>query len=239
MRWKPFANGILCAVALTSGMACAQDNAGQTAKAEARLRLSFPGHPKPRPIPAVVWLEPLEGTPETPFTTHGNYKLLQKNRMFTPHLLVVPVGSVVSFPNADPFFHNVFSLFDGKRFDLGLYEAGSSKEVPFTREGVSYIFCNIHPQMSAVVLTLSTPLYAVADPGNVFTLHDIAPGDYKLHLWVEGLPQLAIDQLGHRVHIVSGSQDLGEIPISSAPQNAVNHANKFGRPYDPDSKPAY
>ena len=77
--------------------------------------------------------------------------------MFTPHILVVPVGSVVRFPNADPFFHNVFSLFDGKRFDLGLYEAGSTKEVTFSREGLSYIFCNIHPEMSAVVISLSTP----------------------------------------------------------------------------------
>src|SRR6185312_16716588 len=58
---------------------------------------------------------------------------------------------------------NVFSLFDGKRFDLGLDKAGSSRSVPFSREGVSHIFCNIHPEMSAVVLALSTPLYAVAD----------------------------------------------------------------------------
>ena len=70
------------------------------------------------------------------------------------------MGAVVQFPNHDPFFHNVFSLFEGKRFDLGLYEAGSSRNVSFDRPGISYIFCNIHAEMSAVVIAcrlLTTP----------------------------------------------------------------------------------
>ena len=101
--------------------------------------------------------------------TGKTYTLLQKNKRFSPHLLIVPVGSVVHFPNADPFFHNVFSEFEGRRFDLGLYQAGSSKEITFGREGVSYIFCNIHPEMSAVVIALSTPFYSVKGPRDVFT----------------------------------------------------------------------
>ncbi len=125
---------------------------------------------------AVFWLTPLQQTPPTPFPPGQHYTLLQKNRMFKPHLLVIPVGGLVDFPNADPFFHNVFSLFDGKRFDLGLYEAGSTKSVTFSREGVSYIFCNIHPEMSAVILTLSTALYAKADAGGAFHLADVPCG---------------------------------------------------------------
>ena len=84
--------------------------------------------------------------------------LRQKNKAFEPHLLVVTIGSNVEFPNDDPWFHNVFSLFNGKRFDLGLYEAGTTRTVHFEREGVSYIFCNIHPEMSAVVVVLSEQL---------------------------------------------------------------------------------
>ena len=103
-------------------------------------------------------------TPHRHLCPNSTTRSLQKNRVFQPHLLIIPVGSVVQFPNADPFFHNVFSLFDGKRFDLGLYEAGSTKSVTFSREGVSYIFCNIHPEMSAVILTLSTSLYSVPIP---------------------------------------------------------------------------
>jgi hypothetical protein len=159
--------------------------------------------------------------------------------MFRPHLLVVPVGSVVLFPNADPFFHNVFSLFDGKRFDLGLYEAGSTKEVTFSREGVSYIFCNIHPEMSAVVLALSTPFHAIADAHGTFHLRDVPAGDYELHVWVEGAPEPALDHLTRRIHLVSASGDLGELTIPAITQRPTDHLNKFGQPYDRNAKPTY
>ncbi|PYU63505.1 MAG: hypothetical protein DMG55_00240 [Acidobacteria bacterium] len=101
-----------------------------------------------------VWLTPLDPSAErAASTTAAKFvpKLVQRNKVFEPHMLVIHVGTVVQFPNKDPFFHNVFSLFDGKRFDLGLYEAGSAKSVRFDRPGVSSLFCNIHPQMSAVV----------------------------------------------------------------------------------------
>ena len=115
----------------------------------------------------VVWLTPLAPAIADPVSTPkpGHYRLVQKDKTFTPHLLVIPTGSSVDFPNLDPFFHNVFSLFNGKRFDLGLYESGSSRTVHFDHDGVSYIFCNIHPEMSAVIITLSTPYYGVSAGG--------------------------------------------------------------------------
>jgi hypothetical protein len=177
--------------------------------------------------------------PVLSFLPHGHYTLLQKNRMFIPHLQVIPVGTVVQFPNADPFFHNVFSLFDGKRFDLGLYEAGSSKSVTFSREGVSYIFCNIHPEMSAVVLALSTPLYAVADANGSFALRNVPSGDYKMHLWVEGVPQSVLDGLNHLVHLPPRAVDLGTMNLPMMPAATVDHTNKFGNAYDPHSRSPY
>src|ERR1700753_2875850 len=104
---------------------------------------------------AVVWLTPADQVSGYAPAKPGHYRLVQKDKHFTPHLLVIPTGSTVDFPNQDPFFHNVFSLFDGKRFDLGLYESGTSRGVHFNRDGVSYIFCNIHPEMSAIVVTLA------------------------------------------------------------------------------------
>jgi plastocyanin len=101
--------------------------------------------------------------------------------MFTPHLLVLPVGSCVAFPNADPFFHNVFSHFDGKRLNLGLYEAGSTHSVVFSREGISYIFCNTHSEMSAVVIALVTPFYGTADPGGLLYIEGVPDRDHSLH----------------------------------------------------------
>ena len=188
--------------------------------------------------PAVAWLKPV-GDQTLPFPAHSSYVLLQKNRMFTPHILVVPVGSVVLFPNADPFFHNVFSLFDGKRFDLGLYEAGSTKEVTFSREGLSYIFCNIHPEMSAVVISLSTPLYAIVASDGQIKLRDIPPGEYELHIWVEGEMLPVLDKLTRRVHVGSSELNLGDIVLPTSPNLGDKHLNKFGKPYDQSEKPVY
>lgn len=189
--------------------------------------------------PAVVWLEPLAGTDALAFLPRSHYTLLQKNRTFQPHLLVIPVGSVVQFPNADPFFHNVFSLFDGKRFDLGLYEAGSTKAVTFSREGVSYIFCNIHPEMSAVVLALSTPLFTVGDAKTDFTIHEVPQGDYRLHIWAEGTTQTYLNGLIKTVHVGVNNVDLGEIQIPAVPARVAEHTDEYGHPYRPETKSAY
>ncbi|HEX4285597.1 MAG TPA: carboxypeptidase regulatory-like domain-containing protein [Terracidiphilus sp.] len=189
--------------------------------------------------PVVVWLQPLQGTVAPPFVPGAHYTLQQKNRMFTPHLLVVPVGSEVLFPNADPFFHNVFSLFNGKRFDLGLYEAGTTKAERFSREGVSYLFCNIHPEMSAVIVVLSTPLYTTSGVDGVYSIHNAPAGDYELHVWVEGLTQPALDRLRRHVEVTAGGTDLGVVDATSAPLQPAEHLNKFGQAYDRDSKPAY
>jgi plastocyanin len=193
-------------------------------------------HKGENPPPAVIWLNPLH-VGATLSVTPGSFTLLQKNKMFIPHLLVVPVGSTVAFPNADPFFHNVFSLFDGRRFDLGLYEAGSTRSVVFSREGVSYIFCNIHSEMSAVVIALATPFYGFADPQGVFHIKGVPTGDYDLHVWIEGQKQSALDRLTRRVHISGQAADLGD--IRSDRMHLQGHLNKFGVPYEPDTHPIY
>jgi hypothetical protein len=169
---------------------------------------------------------------------HGGYRLLQKDRMFRPHVLVLPPGSTVAFPNADPFFHNVFSLFNGKRFDLGLYEAGSSKTVTFSRLGASYIFCNIHPEMSAVVLAIASPYFAIADAHGFFEIAHVPSGEYDLQLWVEGADESQIAPLRQRLRIRAGTQDLGALTLSLGPANAP-HQNLYGKPYAKDPTSSY
>ncbi len=220
----------LCAL-LAPALSCGQSQEHRRPAAELRLQIvsSLPG--KHSAVPAVAWLEPLSGTPALPFIPQRHYTLLQKNRAFHPHLLVIPTGSVVEFPNADPFYHNVFSLFEGKRFDLGLYEAGSSKSVRFSREGVSYIFCNIHPEMSAVILTLSTPLYAIADRDEAFMFVGIPPGNYRLHIWIEGVPPSFLAGLNRTLRIDSKAVDLGTVSAPIAQPRTASHTNEFGRSY--------
>jgi plastocyanin len=123
----------------------------------------------------VVWLEPSVPRPAAP----GSYVLTQKNKQFLPHLLIVPVGSSVDFPNQDPFFHNVFSLFNGRRFDLGLYESHTHRAVRFDGEGGSYIFCNIDPEMGAVIIALATPYFAISSTDGRVTLTGLPAGAYR------------------------------------------------------------
>jgi hypothetical protein len=190
----------LCAVRRGAAGASCPD---QALVLEAR-RLVLPTAAKSHSPSIVVWLAPIGKSPSVQPAPPGHFKLIQKNRTFIPHLLVIPVGSTVSFPNEDPFFHNMFSLFNGKRFDLGLYEAGSSREVRFSREGVSYIFCNIHPEMRAVVIALTTPLYDVAGAAGSFSIHGVPPGTYELHVWIEGAPQPDLDYLSRRITLADG-----------------------------------
>jgi plastocyanin len=189
----------------------------------------------------VVWLSSLKPGATTPMMPahQTSYRLVQKDKMFIPHLLVVPTGSQVEFPNQDPFFHNVFSLFNGKRFDLGLYESGTSRGVRFDREGISYIFCNIHPEMGAIVLALSTPYYGISGENGVVILHNVPPGSYRLNVWSEN-GQLANPNVSERiVQVSTDAVHLGDITLQTATDALANHKNKFGEDYEPNHNPKY
>src|SRR6201996_7181797 len=208
MRSRKFRGWLFCAIAVPA-LVFAQERLPGAPSPQILLHIvsSQPG--KHHAVPAVIWLQPLGGAPALAFTPRGHYTVLQKNRTFVPHLQVVPVGSAIQFPNLDPFFHNVFSLFEGKRFDLGLYEKGSSKTVQFNRPGVSYLFCNIHPTMSAVVIAVNTPFWSIATAEGEMRIEDLEPGEYDAHLWVEGESQDKLDKWTHRVVLQKGSKDVG------------------------------
>lgn len=189
----------------------------------------------------VLWLtsvQPLR--PDSPEPPHpGPFRLVQKNKQFVPHLLVVPTGSYVEFPNKDPFFHNVFSLFNGKRFDLGLYESGSTRSVRFDREGVSYVFCNIHPEMGAVVLALSTPYFAVSNGEGTVTVHDVPPGTYVLHIWSETYEPTDKTLAQQTLHLGATPLNLGQITLKRTADPMLQHKNKFGENYLPPTESPY
>ena len=184
------------------------------------------------PSNVVVWLTPLSGGNQ-PFPRSGrqDFTLHQRNKTFSPHLLVVPVGTEVKFPNHDPVFHNVFSLFEGKRFDLGLYEAGSSRTTRFDRPGVSYIFCNIHPEMGAVVIALRTPYYAISDRNGKLSIPNAPAGRYMLHVWHEAAPSETLNQLGRELTISSEAHSLGTIRMTIPRIQSIAHKNKYGQDY--------
>lgn len=189
----------------------------------------------------VVWLKPLDPEAFRNASDAGSKRpqVIQKNKSFHPHLTVVRVGSVVDFPNHDPFFHNVFSYFDGKRFDLGLYEAGSTNSVRFDHVGVSYLFCNIHPEMSAVVVAVDTPFYGVSDKAGNIVLPNVPNGKYELHVWYERSTPASLKELTRPAQISTDSRDLGTITVQQDPSFTPTHKNKYGQDYAPAPKEGY
>ena len=183
-------------------------------------------------VSAVVWLIPIGESPES---TPMHSVLRQKNKAFEPHLLVVTKGSTVDFPNLDPWFHNVFSLFNGKKFDLGLYEAGTTRTVHFDREGVSYIFCNIHPEMSAVVVVVSSPYFAVAAKKGDFSISGVPPGRYTLHVWSENALPETLSAMTHEVEVNGTMHSVGTLRIRETETAKAQHKNKYGQDYEPPS----
>ena len=192
----------------------------------------------------VVWLTPLG--PETgnvPALPSGRPapQVAQINKSFDPHVLVIRVGTPVQFPNKDPFLHNVFSLFDGKRFDLGFYEAGSSKTVHFDRVGVSFLFCNIHPEMSAAVVAVDTPYFGMSDRSGRVVIPNVPDGRFQLNVWYErSLPE-DLKSAGRTVTISEASRSLEPVRVVENPNFTLEHKNKYGQDYIPPSNntPAY
>jgi plastocyanin len=188
----------------------------------------------------LVWLVPASGVAKAAFQPTQKPRLDQRNKSFEPHVLVVPVGSVVAFPNHDPFFHNVFSLFEGKRFDLGLYEAGSARDVHFNKPGISYIFCNIHPEMSAVVVALDTPYYGVSDSRGQVVIANVPSGKYTLRVWYESALPETLKAMTREVTVSEASATLGVLRLAEA-NLPTTHKNLYGREYDSPAPntPAY
>jgi hypothetical protein len=192
----------------------------------------------------VVWLSPLgseTGTVSASPPGHPLPQIAQVNKSFDPHVLVIRVGTPVQFPNKDPFLHNVFSLFDGKRFDLGFYEAGSSKTVHFDRVGVSFLFCNIHPEMSAAVVAVDTPYFGMSDRTGHVVIPNVPDGRYQLNAWYErSLPE-DLKNASRTVTISEASRSLEPVRVVENPNFTLEHKNKYGQDYVPpaNNTPAY
>jgi plastocyanin len=187
-----------------------------------------------------VWLTPAKGiiNPGPPMVSKRT--LEQRDKRFIPHIMVIQVGTEVEFPNYDPFFHNVFSIYDGKRFDLGLYANGESRPVRFNRPGISHIFCNIHPQMSAVVVTVETPYFAISAPDGKYSIENVPAGTYRLYLWHERSDERQLAAENRLVTIESAVFNLGVIRLDESGYIPAEHKDKNGQDYEHDrNQPTY
>jgi plastocyanin len=203
-----------------------------TLTAEIKLVRSDNNQPLKDSGRSVVWLVPVGERFKPATTADPHPRMLQKDKRFDPDLLIVPVGTYVDFPNLDPWFHNVFSLFRGKRFDLGLYQAGAQRSVRFDQAGVSYLFCNIHPEMSAVIVAVDSHWYGASDARGKIRISDIPEGKYVLHVWHENSPPELLASL-QKVIEIKENRVLSPVTLAVQPQTQ-GHKNKYGKDYDPD-----
>jgi len=180
----------------------------------------------------VVWLDPTSGTTGVPVAPH-HAEMIQKNKTFLPHVLAITVGTTVDFPNRDPIFHNAFSNYNGQIFDVALYPPGTSKSIAFRREGVVRVFCNIHPSMSAVILVLKSPYFAVSDKRGSVRIPDVPAGSYQLHVFHERATEQTLAGLTRSVEIPAGDLDLPVTTVSESGYLLLPHKNKYGKDYPP------
>lgn len=151
------------------------------------------------------------------------------DKTYAPHVVVVPVGSSVRFPNHDPFNHNVFSVSAPNLFDLGLYGRGEARSHTFAYPGLVRVYCNVHPRMVAYVQVMANGYFAQPSADGRFTIDNVPPGRYRLHVWHERIPVEVVQE------ITAGSGGGGEEPLEIA-LNARGyrwepHRNKYGKNY--------
>jgi plastocyanin len=216
-RWGPVLAAVLCLTPLSPGpRAQGARVAGHVAILEKDNR------PSPDLGDAVIYLEG-PGPAARPVTV----EIAISDKVYVPHVVVVPLGSTVRFPNHDPFNHNVFSVSDPNGFDLGLYGRGEAKSRTFTAAGLVRVFCNVHPRMVAYLVVLANRWYAQPGGDGAFTIADVPPGRYRLHVWHE---RIAAEVMKDITVTPQGVADL-QLTLNARGYQWRPHKNKYGRDY--------
>src|SRR5215510_3300165 len=139
----------------------------------------------PQPVPEAESLNEFDKTivmlegGKTPPLPPQTVTIEQRGGRFEPGLVVVPIGSTVSFPNFDPIFHNVFSLSRAQSFDLGFYPKDRTKTVKFTRAGIVQVYCHIHASMYAAIVVTASPWFSKPSNDGIASFANVPAGHYK------------------------------------------------------------
>jgi len=175
----------------------------------------------------VVWIEGAKARPRTTQAT-----MTMRAKAFSPRVVAVGVGGTVEFPNDDPIFHNVFSVSGENRFDLDLYKRPKSGRHTFVSPGIVRVYCNIHPQMSAVVVVRDSPYFTLAQDDGSFTLADVPAGKYVLKAWHERAAQEASAD----ITVTEAGEAPARLVLDASSYKRIQHKKKDGKSYGSDEK---
>jgi len=178
---------------------------------------------------AVVYLEPIGKIVRTASTRPEltETSIAMTDREFVPHVRVVQAGGSVTFPNRDPFSHNVFSNAEAGPFDLGLYRRGSSRTAHFPRPGIYPVYCNIHSRMVSFVVAVPEANVATVASDGRFAIPDVPAGTYRLVAWHERAGARVVHELTVPPTGLAGQR----IVLDARAYVSGPHLNKFGLPY--------
>ena len=178
--------------------------------------------PSPDLGAAVIYLEGT-GAAATPAAVD----ITINDKVYRPRVVVIPIGSTERFPNTDPFDHNVFSVTEPNQFDLGLYGRGAAKTHTFTHPGLVRVYCNVHPRMVAYVVVMANRYYAQPGVDGSFTIENVLPGHYKLHVWHERISAEIVKDV---IVTATGAADL-RVALDARGYKWRDHKNKDGQEY--------
>ena len=187
--------------------------------------------PEKKTVPgagAVVWIVDAAAAKQAAASPSVRPKIASKSKRFDPHVAVVPAGGTVQFPNLDGIYHNVFSLSEKARFDLGLYRNGASRTMTFESPGTVKIYCNIHPQMAAVLVVIDGAIWTQAGEDGTAVLSRVPAGRATVRVW---------DEKGGDFTGVVDVRETGAAPLAVAFDGSqwreAGHKNKYGKDYPP------
>ena len=181
----------------------------------------------------VVFLEPVTPNPKSQVRGGTKATMALDKRQFSPRVTVVLTGSTIEFPNRDPFSHNVFSKANGG-FDTGVFGRNKTKDQKFGDPGVYPLYCNVHPRMTAFVISLNTPWYTQAGADGRFELTSVPAGEYKLTVWHDRATAET-----RSVSVPSGGVGGLRVSLDARGYKFVQHKNKFGKDYTSASGDRY
>lgn len=153
-------------------------------------------------------------------------EIQQRGKRFIPPLLGITAGQKVSFPNGDPFYHNVFSPSLVRQFDLGQFRTGESRSRVFPKSGVVDVYCNIHPQMSATILVLPNRRFTTTAKDGSFTIYGVPVGRWKIYAY----SRRAARPVGTEVDVRAGRTAVVDLTVSET-RSDFRHPNKYGESY--------
>jgi plastocyanin len=152
--------------------------------------------------------------------------MTMKGKSFSPHVVVIGVGGTVEFPNEDPIFHNVFSVSGDNRFDLALYKRPKTGSWTFQHPGVARVYCNIHPQMSALVSVRENPFFVKATADGRFSIDGVPAGRRTVTAWHERGGEVSTE-----VVVPAEGQVSARLSLDASSYRRLPHKNKYGKDY--------